>query len=53
MFPRESGSGGADVDRGSAKVTLHSGGKATDEVTYLGTSRDEDVSKVHKSYTSD
>ena len=53
MFPRESGSGDADVDRGSAKMTLHSGGKATDEVTYLGTNRDEDVSKVHKSYTSD
>ena len=46
MFPRES----ADVDRGRA---LHSGCKATDEVTYLGTSRDEDISKVHKSYTSD
>ena len=49
MFPRES----ADVDRGSAKVALHSGGKATDEVTYLGTNRDEDVSKVHNSYTYD
>ena len=41
---------GAEVDRGSVEVTLRGGGKATEDVTYLGGRRDEDVSKVHKNY---